>query len=64
MPLKVEVDTLLCQAHGECVFAAPEVFELDDDDELHWEEHPDEALRDKVRQAEKNCPVSAIKVTE
>jgi ferredoxin len=63
MPLKVEVDTLLCQAHGECVFAAPEVFELDDEDQIHWEPEPDPALRDKVLQAAKNCPVSAIKVT-
>ena len=63
MALKVDVDMDLCQAHGECVFAAPEVFELDDDDQLHWVAEPDESLREKVQQAEKVCPVSAIRVT-
>jgi ferredoxin len=63
MALKVDVDMDLCQAHGECVFAAPEVFELDDDDQLHWVAEPDEALREKVQQAAKVCPVSAIRVT-
>ncbi len=62
--MKVEVDTDLCQAHGECVFAAPEIFELDDEDQIHWVEDPDESLRDKALQAAKVCPVSAIKVTE
>jgi ferredoxin len=61
--MKVEVDTDLCQAHGECVFAAPEVFELDDEDQIHWVENPDESLREKVLQAAKVCPVSAIRVT-
>jgi ferredoxin len=62
--MKVEVDTDLCQAHGECVFVAPEIFELDDEDQIHWVEQPDESLREKALQAVKVCPVSAIKVTE
>ena len=62
--MKVEVDTDLCQAHGECVFAAPEIFELDDEDQIHWVESPDESRREKALQAAKVCPVSAIKVTE
>ena len=62
--MKVEVDTDLCQAHGECVFAAPESIELDDEDQIHWVSSPDESLRDKALQAAKVCPVSAIKVTE
>jgi ferredoxin len=62
--MRIEVDTDLCQAHGECVFAAPEIFELDDEDQIHWVEHPDESLREKALQAEKVCPVSAIKVTK
>jgi ferredoxin len=61
--MKVEVDTDLCQAHGECVFAAPEIFELDDEDQIHWVENPDESLLEKALQAAKVCPVSAIKVT-
>ena len=30
--IKVHVDMNLCQSHGECVFAAPDVFELGDDE--------------------------------
>jgi ferredoxin len=32
--MKVRVDLARCEAHGECTYAAPEVFELDDDDQL------------------------------
>jgi len=45
--LKVEVDLDRCEGHGICESLAPEVFELDDDDQLHYDPHPDEALRAK-----------------
>ena len=32
--MKVVVDELRCDAHGVCVDACPEVFALDDDDDL------------------------------
>jgi ferredoxin len=60
--VKVHVDMNLCQSNGECCFAAPEVFELGDDDVLRWVEEPDEALRPKVEQAAAACPVQAITV--
>ena len=34
---KVHVDMNLCQSHGECVYVAPDVFELGDDDVLRLE---------------------------
>lgn len=58
--MKVHVDMDMCQAHGECAFAAPEVFELGEDDVLKWVEEPDESLRPKVEQAVAACPVQAI----
>ena len=58
--VRVDVDMDLCQSHGECCFAAPEVFELGDDDVLRWAGEPDEALRSKVEQAVAGCPVQAI----
>lgn len=61
--MKVIVDYDLCQAHGECAAVAPEVFELDDSDNLNvLIEEPDESLREKVEQAAAVCPVMAIKV--
>jgi ferredoxin len=62
--MRVQVDTDICEANGECVFAAPEIFELDDEEQIHWVESPDERLREMARTAEKLCPVSAIRVTD
>jgi ferredoxin len=39
---------------------APEIFELGDDEVLRWDERPAEALRDKVEQSVRVCPVQAI----
>ncbi|GAA3137215.1 ferredoxin [Streptosporangium carneum] len=58
--MKVVVDRALCQVHAQCVFAAPEVFELDDDDRLVYVAEPDDALADAVEEAARACPVQAI----
>ena len=34
--MKVRVDRDLCDLHGQCVFAAPELFRFDDDGELQY----------------------------
>ena len=62
--MKVHVDMELCQSHGECAFAAPDVFELGDDDVLTWVEEPDESQRPAVEQAVRGCPVQAITLTD
>ncbi|WP_342742734.1 ferredoxin [Nonomuraea jiangxiensis] len=38
--MRVSVDLSLCQTHAQCVFAAPEVFALDEDDELVYDATP------------------------
>ena len=43
--MKVHVDMNLCQSHGECVFVAPAIFDLGDDDVLVWKEEVDESQR-------------------
>lgn len=50
-----------CEANAVCVGYAPEVFNVDDDDNL-WilQEHPDEAIIDKVRLAVDSCPKRAL----
>ena len=60
--MKVHVDMNLCQSHGECVFAAPDVFELGDDDVLRWEEDVDDAKRDELQEAVDVCPMAAIRL--
>jgi ferredoxin len=59
--VRVVVDWDLCESNGLCMAAAPEVFELQDDDTLMiLQETPDEALRSKVVDAVNACPKQAI----
>ena len=62
--IKVHVNLDLCQSHGECVSAAPGVFELGDDDLLRWEEEVDEARRAELEEAVNVCPMMAIRLEE
>lgn len=62
--MKVTVDTSLCEVHGDCVVAAPEVFDIGEDDDVVQVlmAEPGEELRAAVTQAAKMCPVSAITI--
>ena len=61
--MRVVVNLDLCQGHGQCEEACPEVFELRDDGFAHLlMDYPDEGLRGKVEEAERRCPAGAIAV--
>jgi ferredoxin len=62
--MKVVVDELRCDAHGLCADACPEVFALDDDDDLVrvLVEAPDESLRASLERAALLCPKAAITI--
>lgn len=61
--MKVVVDFEVCQSHGLCTQAAPEVFELRDDGFLYiLNETPPESLRKKLERAQRECPTGAIKI--
>ncbi|MFI7448296.1 ferredoxin [Nonomuraea sp. NPDC049714] len=60
--MRVAVDKALCQTHAQCVFAAPEVFSLDEDDELVYDATPDAADQRALDEAVRVCPVQAIVV--
>ena len=63
--MKVVVDLGLCDFHGMCVEAAPEVFEIGDDGALHvLNEMPPADLRAKVDKAVRECPTGAISIEE
>jgi len=63
--MKVVVDMNLCDLHGLCVEAAPEVFEIGDDGELHvLNGTPGQDLRAKVDKAARECPTGAISIEE
>ncbi len=63
--MRVTVDPDLCEANGVCAGLVPEVFSLDDDDELHIAdgEVPAE-LAAQVRLAVQSCPKTALKLSE
>jgi ferredoxin len=62
MSIKVHVDMNLCQSHGECVYAAPGLFELGDDDVLTWQEEVDDSRRAELEEAVNVCPMMAIRL--
>ncbi|WP_149180790.1 ferredoxin [Streptomyces sp. TRM49041] len=61
--MQITVDMNLCESHGQCVFAAPEIFSFDDDDYLVHDAAPSDALLDKAEKAAAVCPVRAIAVS-
>jgi ferredoxin len=62
--VKVIVDADRCEAHGECVVAAPEMFDLGEEDDVVRviDPAPAEELRSKAELAARTCPVLAIRV--
>lgn len=62
--MRVSVDTGLCNGHGQCTFAAPDVFSMGDDGRPV---HPDQVPAGAEAQAEDAaalCPMQAITLTD
>ncbi|MBP2703372.1 ferredoxin [Microbispora sp. RL4-1S] len=59
--MKIKVDYDVCEANAVCMGLAPEVFEVDDNDQLNvlMPEPPAELL-DRVRHAVRSCPKAAL----
>lgn len=65
MGWRVVVDFDRCGSNAVCMAAAPEVFEVRDDDFLYvLQETPDDGLRPKVEDAVRQCPTQAISIVE
>jgi ferredoxin len=61
--MDLRVDRDLCEANALCTGIAPEVFDLDDEDELVLlQPQPGEELREQVEQAVASCPKQALSV--
>jgi ferredoxin len=68
--VRVEVNLDICQNHGQCVFAAPTVFDLNQQGKLAFRDETgtgvyisaplDEEVRDAVEEAVDICPTQAI----
>ena len=63
--MRVEVDRDACEANAVCAGLVPEVFEVDDEDELHIKtaEVPP-GLAESVRHAVLSCPKAALRLEE
>jgi len=63
--MRVVVDYDRCESNALCMAAAPEVFEVRDDDMLYvLNETPPENLRAKVEDAARKCPKQAITILD
>jgi ferredoxin len=63
--MRVAVDRVLCEANGVCAGLAPEVFDLDDEDDLHVRADEVPARLDgAVRSAVASCPKQALRLEE
>ncbi len=63
--MKILVDYDLCEANARCMEVAPDIFKVDDEDNLHvLNETPGEERRKDVEEAVRLCPRQALKVAE
>lgn len=61
--MNVTVDRSRCTAIGICESHAPEIFSINDDDELDVAEKIPAELESAVRRAVSGCPVNALRFT-
>ncbi|MDL4776511.1 MULTISPECIES: ferredoxin [Thermomonosporaceae] len=62
--MKVVVDLTLCQDHGQCAIAAPEVFRMNGEGRLEYDGSPGEGRREAAEDAADVCPVQAITIED
>ncbi|MFJ9347625.1 ferredoxin [Streptomyces sp. NPDC101237] len=62
--MQVVVDLTRCQGYAQCVFLAPQVFELHGDEGLLYATAVPDDQVERVRQAVAACPVQAILLGE
>ena len=62
--IKINVDMTKCQHYGQCVFEAPDVFRLNEDDKLEYVAEVDDSERANVEAAIDVCPMQAIFIVD
>jgi ferredoxin len=63
--MKVVVDLKLCEGNMRCQEAAPEVFQVGDDDKSRvLIDNPPERMREKIKLAARLCPRQAITIDD
>lgn len=62
--MRVTIDAAVCNGHGQCTFAAPEVFVMGDDGRPKHPQHVPEGSEGGVEDAAALCPMQAITITD
>ncbi|MGU3654914.1 ferredoxin [Mycolicibacterium sp. A43C] len=63
--MKISVNYDLCESNALCCFAAPDIFEVREDELLYvLDDNPPEAMRDAVHEAINACPKRAITIDD
>jgi ferredoxin len=62
--MKICVDLVKCQLHGQCVISAPKLFSFGEDGKLQWIEQVDENTRREAEEAADVCPEQAITIED
>lgn len=62
--IKIHVDMDKCQHYGQCVFEAPTVFRLNDEDKLEYNGTADDSELDNIEAAIDVCPMQAITLVD
>ncbi len=63
--MRVIVDLSQCESNALCMGVAPDVFHVDDDDNLTvLNETPDDSARERVLEAVRVCPKQAISIID
>ncbi|CQD20631.1 ferredoxin [Mycobacterium europaeum] len=62
--MHITVDLGLCEGHGQCLLAAPDVFDIPDGAEqvVVLQPDPPEADRERLIRAAAMCPAQAIRI--
>lgn len=62
--MRIVVDWDLCESNGICEAVAPDVFELDEDENLILKADPDAENHGRIVQAVESCPKAALSLEE
>ncbi|ABC45880.1 ferredoxin [Salinibacter ruber] len=60
--LTVEIDRTLCIGSGSCVGLAGEIFEIDEQNLVRFQEDPPDIDPERLKEACAVCPVDALRV--
>ena len=62
--IQVNVDMNKCQHYGQCVFEAPKIFKLNEDDKLEYVATADDSELGNIEAAIDVCPMQAIFIVD